>query len=499
MSSVSGLLMKGSLWISGGRAIVNALTFLNTIILARLLTPSDFGLVAIGTAIFLILSSVTEMSLSQALIRQGDLRDDHFHVAWTLGLLRGLFLAALIGTAAYPLALLYREPRLEEILYALALCMFISGLSNPRRVLLSRQLIFWQDSLISVSQKLTQVLVSILVAVYFRSYWAIIWGMLAGQVVAILISYTILPLRPKFLLRGARDFWSFSVWLTLGQAINTINWRFDQLLIGQMLGRMTLGYYAVGDNLAQMPTREVIAPLTQTVFPALSRLSNDKVRLVSAYQRCQTLVTAVALPAGIGCALVADPLIRAAMGEKWAGAIPVVQALSAVFAVQTLGSLVQPLGMAKGATRMLFQRDLQMFFLRLPVVIGGMLVAGLPGLLLARVVMGLVGILFNMSIVRKLTGLALVAQLLANTRAILAAIAMVLVVLAVERAGLVPEDGRAISLLMHAFVVSLVGALAYIGITAFLWHSMGRPEGPETEMLVIVRKICGRKTASQVQ
>ncbi|RYG81647.1 MAG: lipopolysaccharide biosynthesis protein, partial [Alphaproteobacteria bacterium] len=344
--------------------------------------------------------------------------DDHFHTAWTLNACRGLALAALMGAAGHPLASLYNEPRLEWLIYALAFSVMIGGLTNPRIVLLSKQLVFWQDFLMSVSERLVAVIVSIGVALYFRSYWALVAGAVAGQFAAMLISYAILPFRPRIVWNRARELWSFSIWLTLGQAMNTINWRFDQLLIGHYLGRSVLGAYAVGDNLAQIPTREAIAPLTHTLFPAFSRIAEDKPRLAMGYQRAQALVTAIALPVGVGFGLLAEPLVLAMMGEKWRAAIPIIQALSAVFAFQTLGSLVQPLGMATGATRSLFQRDLLMFVLRLPVIIGAMLIWGLTGLIYARVVTGLTAAVVNMTLVRRLTGLTLTVQLLANLRSL---------------------------------------------------------------------------------
>ena len=124
----------------------------------------------------------------------------------------------------------------------------------------------------------------------------------------------------------------------------------------------------MGDNLAQLPTREAIAPLTEPLYPAFSRVADDHERLRAGYQRAQAFITAVALPIGVGFALLASPLILHFMGEKWAPAVIVAQGLSAIFALQTLGSLAQPLGMAAGATKLLFKRDVQMFFVRLPVI-----------------------------------------------------------------------------------------------------------------------------------
>ena len=480
--------MRGSAWITGARVVINLIGFVSTLVLARILTPADFGLVALGTTILVIVTAVTDMSLAQALVHHQSPEDDHFHTAWTLNACRGLALAALMGAAGHPLASLYNEPRLEWLIYALAFSVMIGGLTNPRIVLLSKQLVFWQDFLMSVSERLVAVIVSIGVAIYFRSYWALVAGAVAGQFAAMLISYAILPFRPRIVWNRARELWSFSIWLTLGQAMNTINWRFDQLLIGHYLGRSVLGAYAVGDNLAQIPTREAIAPLTHTLFPAFSRIAEDKPRLAMAYQRAQALVTAIALPVGVGFGLLAEPMVLALMGEKWRSAIPIIQALSAVFAFQTLGSLVQPLGMATGATRSLFQRDLVMFALRLPVTIGAMLLWGLTGLIYARVATGLTAAIVNMTLVRQLTGLSLRGQLIANQRSLAAVAVMAAGVMALD-AQFNHQTPNLTDLVVELGLRAAVGAILYLGATIALWQVAGRPTGAEREVVSLASRL----------
>jgi O-antigen/teichoic acid export membrane protein len=485
VSKVRSQLMRGSLWLTGGRVVTSALAFVSTIVLARLLSPYDFGIVALGTTILAIVTSVTEMSLSQALIQHRDPQPSHFDTAWTLSVARGLGLASILALAAVPMALVYDEPRLELVIYALAISVFVSGLANPRRVMLARQLVFWQEAMLSISQRLTTVVVSITIAWIWQSYWALVIGTIAGQVINTALSYVVLPFRPKIAWLHTRELWSFSIWLTLGQAINTINWRFDQLLVGGLIGRVALGYYSVGDNLAQMPTREATTPLRQALFPALARTAMDPERLRSGYQRAQAIVTLIALPAGVGFALIARPIIVALMGVKWLPAVPIVQTLSAVFALQTLGSLVQPLGMAKGETKLLFKRDLQMFFFRLPVIIGSTLVYGLPGLIGARVFTGLLATYVNMRLVRQFTSLAVRDQLIANWRTFVAILVMTIITFGVQ---ILTGNESVPSHYQAAWQIAasvLAGGSGYVGTLFVCWIFSGFPDGPERELFMV--------------
>ena len=490
MKNISGRLIKGSAWLSASRAIVNALSVLSTILLARLLVPDDFGVVSLAMTMLLIVQSVTELSLSMALVRHESPTPSHFDAAWTLNALRGLILGVLFAAAGVPVASLYHDERLVGVMAALGVSVFFGGLTNPRSIMLQRDLIFWQEFVLNVAQKLAGFLVSIAIAYFYRTYWALVFGMLAMQVTIVVVSYTILPYRPRISFAHVRELMSFSIWLTGGQIVNTLNWRFDYLLIGRALGMGALGHYTVGSNLAQIPTRETTSPLTKVIFPGFSTIRDNPTRLASAYQRAQSLVTAIALPAGFGAALIADPLIRLTMGDKWEPVIFVVQVLASVYALQTLGSLSEPLGMAQGQTRLLFIRNLQMLFIRIPIIVIGMLVAGLKGVVIARVVSGLISIFLAMRLVRRFTGLNLREQLAANVRAFASVAAMSAGVVLITP--LLSHETDTVSLIVKIAIIAAVAATLYCGTSLLLWTVMRRPSGPEREVQQLIAKMIAK-------
>ena len=494
MGNISGRLIKGSAWLSAARAVVNALSVLSTVLLARLLVPADFGVVTLATTMLMIMTSVTELSLASALIRHSAPSRSHFDAAWTLNALRGLVLGGLFAAGGGLAANLYNDPRLIGVMVALGFSVFLSGLTNPRSIMLQRDLIFWQEFVLNVSQKLAGVIVSIAIAYYYRSYWALVIGTLVMQATNVIVSYTILPFRPRVSFQHLKELLSFSVWLTAGQIINTLNWRFDYLLLGKGLGMVALGHYSVGGNLAQIPTRETTAPLTKVIFPGFASIQEDRPRLAAAYQRAQSLVTALALPAGIGAALIADPLIRLTMGEKWTPVIFVIQVLAAVFALQTLGSLSEPLGMANGQTRLLFVRNLQMLVIRVPLIVAGMLLGGLKGVVIARVISGVVSIFFAMRLVRRWTGLNLREQLSANIRAFVSVAMMAAGVVLVSP--YLTHKADPASLAIKIAVMVLLAALIYFGTTLLLWILMNKPAGPEREVQQLIGKLRAKLRAA---
>jgi PST family polysaccharide transporter len=475
-------LFIGVFWLGTAKIIINCLALISTIVLARLLTPEDFGLVAIVLALLAIIEAVTDLSLASALIHLKSLTEYHFHTAWSLNFVRGLIMAAIFASASSMIADYYDDPRLVNIMLIISLSIMVSGLTNPKIVVLTKSLVFWQEFAVTVSQKLMAVVVSIFVAIYFRSYWALVAGVITSQVIGVLVSYLIIPYKPKFSFVHIRDIWSFSIWLTLGKIVNTLNWKFDQLVIGSYLGNKTLGFYAVGDNLAGMPTREAIQPLENTLFPGFSHIAHDKNRLRAAYVKAQSLITAIALPLGIGFALVAQSLIPLVMGEKWQPAIQVVEIIAGVYVLQTIGSQAQPLAMALGYTKAIFKRDLAMFIIRLPVIILSLIYFGLFGLLIGRVFTGTLSLIINMFLIQHMLALNVIAQLKNNIRSIMSVLVMSASVLLFNYAFKIPD-------LLTVLVLNIaIGGLIYISSHTLIWLLMNKPLGPETELLNLINK-----------
>lgn len=482
----------GALWLSGAKLVVNALAAISTFLLARLLTPDDFGVVAIGLTVLTIVVAISELSLASALIQRRDLEEDHFHTAWTLGLLRGIIIAGVMAGLAPVISDIYDDERLNWIVWALSMVILLGGVTNPKTVVFLKNLEFWQEFVQTIVQKLLSFVVCIGIAYYYQSFWALVAGTVMGQLTGTVLSYIFYPYRPRFRLTKWRELINFSVWLSFSQIINTISWRLDPLLIGYKLGNTTLGHYTVGDNLASLPTRELSGPIERTLFPGFAAINNDKPRLTRAYTAAQTLLTAVALPAGVGFACMAEPFVALALGAKWLPIVPVIQVMAIVSAALTLGSPGYTVAMALGHTRWLFIRDVASMCIRLPIVITGLYLGGLLGLLAGRAISALISIAMNLYIVRQLLHLGVVQQLRENFRAIASVMVMsaVLLVLQHETAGQASQTTT--YKVVELLYLTVVGAGVYTGATAVLWWLAGKPEGPESTFLTMAKPLVAK-------
>lgn len=486
-------LAKGVAWLSAAKLIVNGLSTVSTLILARYLTPDDFGLVAFATTMLSVISAVTELSLASALIHHRDPTDIHYNTAWTMNVLRSLAIGLIFCLAAPWISEIHGDPRLQSVMMVLGVTLAMNGLTNPKMVVLTKNLVFWQEFVRNVAERLAGVTVGVVIAIVYQSYWALIASTVVSQLVSIAVSYLVYPYRPRISLRHAKQLWSFSIWLTLGQIINTLNWKFDHLLVGFLLGNKALGYYTVGDNLSTKPTREMISPLETTLFPGFSKIGDDKQRLKNAYRKAQTLVALIALPVGVGIALLSSSIVLLFLGQKWEPVILVIQIMAGSVAIQTLSSAVQPLALSQGQTKLLFKRDLISFAIRIPLIVIGLWTAGLLGVLIGRAVSTLVSVHMNMTIVKMIIGTSIREQWLANIRSLAGVAGMVLLVgVAHYQLGV---GHSTLQMITHLILFVFVGTVAYASVVLGLWLFVGKPHGPEHECINLLQSLIGKVKA----
>jgi PST family polysaccharide transporter len=487
---ISAKLKIGVLWGAGGRFVSNALGLVGTLVLAHLLVPDDFGVAAIGTTLLGALHSFTQFTLSEALIHHEDPHDGHLDTAWTMGVIRSTFLALILLIATPFVENFYNDERLVPVMLIISTAALFSGFYNPRLAMLNRELKFSQDLVFLASQRIAMLVVSVTLAIVFRNYLAIVGGILALSVVGVAVSYILAPYKPKFRLKEARELFGYSGWLTLSEVVSALSWRLDPLIVGKFAGQTGLGIFSVSSNLASLPTNEITGVMKTTLFPGFRQVRHDPERLRRAYMRIQALTSAIVIPCAFGLAAVADPLIRLVLGEKWLPAIPVIQVLSVVYALKTIGSTAEPLAMAVGETRLLFKRNFQLLVVRTPIIIAGLYLQGLDGLLVALVVTTFFGIAFDVMMVRQICRLSLFRQLLENTRTLISAFVMMGLTIAIVR--LLPLGNETADNTIKVVVSVTFGIVVYLATMLIAWKVAGQPEGPEREILSIVHSTNSR-------
>jgi O-antigen/teichoic acid export membrane protein len=484
MSARSKLVAGGAL-LGVARAIANASSIITTIVLARLLTPDDFGIVAIAIAFYFIANSALDMQLSSALVHMQTPQRDDFDTAWTLGVLRGVALLAGLSLAGIPISIAYGDDRLLPLMVALGAFCFLESSASPKIANDVIGLDFRSQFYLDVASKLTSLVVSIGSALIEPSYWALMHGIVASAIVKLAASFVLAPYVPRFSLAKFKSIFGFSSWMTLSNILVAINGRIDTLAIGLFLSTTQVAHYSMGSRLASLPVKDTLAPLQRVVFPGFAAIQGDPDRVRTALRRAQSIVCLVAFPLGIGFALVASDLVALLLGPQWGEAVPVIQVLSVILAVQSLFGLIQGLAMGLGATRKIMEREAWSLAIRGPLLVGAAFYGGLMGVLAARAATGILGVVLNLQLAKRLVGEPMVAMLALAVRPTLACLAMAGCVLGMRM--LFPE---VLGPLERALVLAGqagLGALVYCGVIAALWRLAGAPKGAETEALEITR------------
>ena len=210
---------KGIGWMTLFKIADRGIGLLSTLILARLLVPSDFGLVAMASSIVALTELMGAFGFDTALIQRQDARREHYDTAWTFGVLFGVAIALVLVLVANPAADFYHEPRLELIIPILALGALISSFENIGTVAFRKELNFHKEFRFLLLKRISGFVVTIALAVMFRTFWALIAGIITAKTVALVISYQLHPYRPRFSLKARVDLLGFSKWLFISSVL----------------------------------------------------------------------------------------------------------------------------------------------------------------------------------------------------------------------------------------------------------------------------------------
>lgn len=468
-----------------GRLISRFMDLGTLLIFARLLSPADFGLVAIAMTVVLVLESALEMPLSQALVRLPEIKESYYHTAFSLGLLRGVLLCALIFVIAAPFANFYHHPKLIPLIQVLSIAPATRGLLNPRMAAFAKELNFKYEFYLELAGKAVAFFVGATAAIITHSYWAIALCTVSTPVVIAVLSYIFFPYRPKLTLVDWRIFADFLGWVSLSQIVLAINWQSDQLLLGKLMPPSQLGLFSAANNITNIPMAALFSPILRPLLSAFTVVKDDFVRLRSSYQNAASAVVTVGLPLLVGQSLVAGPTVHLLFGDKWVAAIPMVRWLAISLVPLVFGVLVSPLGMALNETKALVWRNLVQMLVKLPIVIAGALLYGFAGVIAARLISETITALYCMAIVRRLIGASIASQFIHCSRSILSVIVMAAVLVAC--APYLAMADKPLPQMVQLVVTATIGAAVYSASLLLLWRLAGMPPGIEAIALRMLR------------
>lgn len=481
-------IIRGSIWMVAMRWSIRGIGLVSTIILARLLTPADFGLVAMAMLFVGLIEVFGETGQQMALIRFSSPTREHFDSAWTAQILVSLLLGTLVLLAAPLAALYFDEPRATTLVQVLSIRVYAIGFENIGTVMFRRELNFAKEFRYGVYKKLIGFFVVVALAVALRNYWALVIGVVTSQVLGVALSYVMHPYRPRLCFSKIKEIWSFSIWMLVSGVGGYFNGRIDQYIVGGLGNPKVLGHYTVGADLAFIPSAEVIFPMSRALFPTYARLGRDPKQLANAYLNVLSVIAIVAASTSVGLAVVAQDLVFVVLGEQWLDSADFIFWLSLAAGVVACSNSVLLVLQAVADPRIVAMQSWTRVLVTIPLLVGAAQLTDAAGIAAARFVAILILVPTFFYQLMRVVPVSVWELLGVTWRPFVSAAVMGAMVtgLSAHMLDLAP--------VMRLAIEVPAGAITFILVLGLLWLAAGRPPGAERAALRYLRGRLSRLT-----
>lgn len=462
---------KAGSWLVAGKFVSKLIDFLTLVILARLLTPADFGLVAMAMVPIFVIEALMELPLAAALIRVPAPTKAMFDTAFTLALLRAAAVLGAAATISWPLSLFYGEPKLVPLICALALAPTLRGLVSPRMTLYAKRLDFSREFIIDVTSKAASLVVASSAAVATNSYWALPAGSVTTCAILLVLSYRFAPFKPTLTLSEWHRFSSITKWNTFSQFIETANWQLDRLLLPKFVDTATFGRYATASNIASIPDQAVTSPSYRPLLSAFSAIRSDEA-LRAAYGKATALTVVALAPVLLNLALQADLAIHLVLGDKWKSAAAYLYWIALLNILWVPFAPLRALAAARDRMHIVAVAVLVEFVVKIPMLLVAIPAWGVNGVFVSQFVAGLLVVAVSMWNVYQLVGMSPHTQFLYLLRPLAAIVPMAASISWISQYR--PTDGWFFEFAW--FVAVFVGSTAIYLLSVLLMAHVSKPK-----------------------
>jgi lipopolysaccharide exporter len=473
---------RGAGWVMAWRLGMRILGLISTLVLVRLIQPEDFGIIALATSVMQTIDGMLVLGTEEAIIREATPSQTFYDTAFTLNLLRGLSVTLLVAGLAFPAANFFADPRLGPVLLFAACLPLLDGFANIGTVDFRRDFAFHKEFAIMVLPKLCGIIAAMTAAALLHSYVAMLFGMGINRTLRVVATYIMHPYRPRLSLQAWRSLAGYSFWTWLLSLAVLVRDRSDSLLLGGLVNTASVGFYAIGTEIAALPTTELIEPLGRAAFSGFAAGRQQIRHPGETYLRLIGSTALLTLPAGVGLSLVAAPLIALAFGPGWQQAVPVLRILSLSFTAMVFGHISLHLLSAHALLGRLVGITLTGAAVRtalLALLIPGFgLTGAAAGAAVAVLLEQALTVVTALNRFQLNTG-SLIRQI---WRPVVASAAMAATV---TGSGLGWSNDPRLVCLIEA---TILGAATYTAVLAASWAIAGRPGGPEIDIMALLRR-----------
>ena len=316
--------VKGVAWTSLDQVLGMGFGFVIGVILARLLSPDDYGLLAMIAVFNAIAFAFLDSGFGNALIRKPNLTEDDNTTAFCFNIVAGIVLYGVIWLIAPWVTVFYDKPILTQLLRVEALLLIISSFKIVQNTQLSRALNFKAKAIINVSSQVISGAIAIYAAYHGFGVWSLVIQHIASGIISLIMLWLFSPWRPrgKWSKKSFGYLWGYGSKLLASGLLDRIYGNIYPIIIGKFYSAADLGQYTRATHYAYMPSKTLTSVLQQVTFPVLSQIQEDTDRLANSYRRMLRFTVFLVFPIMLGMVALASPLVIALVTDKWAPCIP---------------------------------------------------------------------------------------------------------------------------------------------------------------------------------
>lgn len=482
--------LSGFRWSASARLASQVVTWAITVVVIRLLSPSDYGLLAMATVFVGFLAMFSEFGLGAAVVQKGDVEEPLLRRVFGVILVIHFSLTALLALAAPLIATFFTEERLVPIIRVLSLQFVLAAFAVIPDALLQRRMEFRNRSLLDLSGAIIGGVTTLAMALAGMGVWALVAGSILSQIWKTIGINWLSPFLhwPDFSVKGMRSLFRFGGHITATSLLWMFNSQVDILICGKWLGNEVLGFYSVAMHLASLPNQRISGLVNQVAFPTFARMQHDIRKVGANVLLGIRILSFFAFPVLWGISSIAPEIVEVILGAKWGPAVVPLQVLGLIMPLRMVGYFVPVATQAIGRTDILLRNAIWASLIAPPALFIGVNWGGLLGLSLAWLVAS--PLVFLQAMMRSLPALGLRLGQLATAMSPAAGAGFIMYgAVTVTRHMVTAGHGGALRLC----VLIAVGALAY-GAVSFGLNRKGT-----YEVVEMLRSIATAKRAQPTE
>jgi O-antigen/teichoic acid export membrane protein len=487
ISGLGGKLIQGTTWMLAMRWASRLMGLASMVVVARLLTPADFGIFAVATVFIALLDAFTDIGTDLAIIRHRDPKRQHYDTAWTFKIILHA-VSALLIVLSIPLAVsIYNDTRYEAILLVLAFSMLLGGFGNIGVANFRRDLNFNKDFQYNVLVQLVGVLSTLVLAIIFQNYWALVLGVVVRSIAGIALSYLMQSYRPRFSIVARQEMFSFSLWTMVRSMAMFLAGSADRLIIGVFYTPSLTGLYAISSSLANMAVFELLLPIGRALLPGLAAMQGDREWEARNLKKIFGATAIIAAAVGFGVSALAEPAVILIYGEQYTDAGSMLSVLAITAAVsglnQPASQYLTVIGKVRELAIIIALEGVVAMVVTFLLATNG---ADIQTIINVRLMVAALALLRLFYMLRTVSVICWRDIAESWLRPVVAGLLMYGAMWALQ-------EYLTLSPLMALTLGIPLGAFVYIGVVMAMWCAMKRPDGLESLLLEKIKVVFDKK------